>query len=286
LALELPEEWYDPMPPEMNALTATGISFCISTFPQNPSLRVGDVVVPERWALYQESHFARVLEDGTHRPAPWANPTLMGDNCGLGAEVGGSTSCEVGVNTWNFTFMYPIVTYGADPIADDPTIENAHPRKWYNVDPEMFEIAQEIAPNITLMRGTGNALLDYDPMFFAGGNGVSGSAFVDNAEYREYLFANFQATAVDMETSAVAHVAEQFGVKYIFFRSLSDLAGGEDGDNALQAFFGVAALNAVTALSAFMNVSLYAPTSPIAPYPSSYLTLIHSLTCYAGFTAR
>jgi nucleoside phosphorylase len=32
---------------------------------------------------------------------------------------------------------------------------------------------------------------------------------------------------VDMETSAVAHVAEQFGVKCIFFRSLSDLAEGK-----------------------------------------------------------
>ena len=56
-----------------------------------------------------------------------------------------------------------------------------------------------------------------------------------------------------METPAAAHVASQFGKKFIFFRSLSDLAGGEDEGNAMGVFFGVAAANAVTTLSAFLE---------------------------------
>ena len=61
------------------------------------------------------------------------------------------------------------------------------------------------------------------------GNGVSGQAFVDNAAFREYTFKTFNASVLDMETSALAMVAYANGVPYIAFRSLSDLAGGGKG---------------------------------------------------------
>jgi nucleoside phosphorylase len=124
---------------------------------------------------------------------------------------------------------------------------------WFDVDPEMYAIAAAIAPNITLANSAGTAVLDYQPVVVPGGNGVAGPTFLDNAEYREYIFNTFQAVSVDMETSAAAHVATQFGKKFIFFRSLSDLAGGEDEDNSLGVFFGVAAANAVTTMSAFLG---------------------------------
>ena len=128
--------------------------------------------------------------------------------------------------------MYPLVSFGADPNANDPTIESGVPYKWFDVDAEMFAIAEQIAQNMTLSRGHGDLTLDYDPVVVMGGNGVAGSSFVDNAEYRQHVYRTFRAGALDMETAAAAHVATQFGASFIIFRCLSDLAGADDVDNA------------------------------------------------------
>lgn len=83
------------------------------------------MVIPERWALYQEEHFTTILGNGSHDLGGHELDDLMGDDCGLGSGGDPMVACELGVNTWNYTFMYPVVSYGADPNnKDDPTIEN------------------------------------------------------------------------------------------------------------------------------------------------------------------
>ncbi len=85
-----------------------------------------------------------------------------------------------------------------------------------------------------------------------GGNGVSGQAFVDNKAFREYAFKTFEANVLDMETAATAMVAHSNGVPYIAFRSLSDLAGGGEGENEMGTFMGLAAANSAKVLRAFL----------------------------------
>jgi len=85
-----------------------------------------------------------------------------------------------------------------------------------------------------------------------GGNGVSGPTFVDNAAYREYVWNTWQADALDMESSAVAHVATVNGVPFVIFRSLSDLAGGGPGENEIGTFFQLAADNSARVMLAFL----------------------------------
>jgi adenosylhomocysteine nucleosidase len=85
-----------------------------------------------------------------------------------------------------------------------------------------------------------------------GGNGVSGQAFVDNAAFREYAYRTFEANVLDMETAAMAHVAYANGVPFIAFRSLSDLAGGGEGENEMGTFFKIAADNSARVLLAFL----------------------------------
>src|SRR3546814_2623272 len=75
--------------------------------------------------------------------------------------------------------------------------------------------------------------LDHRPRLLVGGNGVSGQAFVDNAAFREYVFATFKAQVLDMESAAVAMVAYSNTVPFIAFRSLSDLAGGGPDANEM-----------------------------------------------------
>jgi adenosylhomocysteine nucleosidase len=95
--------------------------------------------------------------------------------------------------------------------------------------------------------------LVHAPKVVVGGNGVSGTAFVDNAAFRKYVFATFKAQVLDMESAAVAHVASMNGVPYLAFRSLSDLAGGGPGENEEHTFEHLAAANSVAVLRAFLK---------------------------------
>ena len=87
----------------------------------------------------------------------------------------------------------------------------------------------------------------------SGGNGVSGQAFMDNKAFREYTFKTFEANVLDMETAAMAHVAYANSVPFIAFRSLSDLAGGGEGENEMGTFFKIAADNSAKVLLAFLS---------------------------------
>lgn len=131
----------------------------------------------------------------------------------------------------------------------------------------MLAVAESIAPNITLSRGEGELKLDYQPIVVTGGNGVAASSFVDHAHYRLHVFRTFRASALDMETAAAAHVATQFGVPFIFFRCLSDLAGADDGDNTLALFFEVASGNAGLVVSEFLTALPPENTSSQPPRP-------------------
>lgn len=66
-----------------------------------------------------------------------------------------------------------------------------------------------------------------------GGVGVSGTGFVDNADYRAYLHRIFAARVVDMESAAVAQVAWANRVPFLALRAISDLAGGEAEANGI-----------------------------------------------------
>jgi adenosylhomocysteine nucleosidase len=125
---------------------------------------------------------------------------------------------------------------------------------WFQVDPAMLEAARQAANAVRLSRCTGVGIcLAGDPELVIGGNGVSGPTFVDNAEYRDWVWETFDADALDMETAAVAHVAYVNGVPFIAFRSLSDLAGGGPGKNEVVIFYSLAADNSAAVVMAFLG---------------------------------
>jgi adenosylhomocysteine nucleosidase len=194
----------------------------------NPGLNIGDVVVPAQWGQYQESVFARQTESG------WDT---------------GWASAEFG----NFGMVFP------QPVSvtrDGGRADEEEPRFWFPVDLEMLDAAREavVVQGVPLQKcAQEGACLDHDPKVVVGGNGVSGQAFVDNAEYRTWVWETFQADALDMETAAVAHVAYVNGVPFLAFRSLSDLAGGGPGENEIGVFFQLAAENSALVLEKFLQ---------------------------------
>ncbi len=192
----------------------------------DPSLHVGDVVVPEQWAQSLESVMARKTGDNSYSPPPW----LWGvtDLPGYGMII------PRGVQIGN----------AATPAAMHET---------FAADPQLIALARRIAPAIHLkVCSTARLCLDHAPQVVVGGEGVSAPAFVDNAEYRAYLATTFHARATDMESAAVVQVAYANQVPVIVFRSLSDLAGGDAGANQMATFTALASENSAAVVTAFV----------------------------------
>jgi adenosylhomocysteine nucleosidase len=193
----------------------------------NPGLDIGDVVVPERWNQYMEVSLAR------DTPSGWVPP-----------EQRPADSLP------NYGMMFP------RDVRVGSATEKPLPRRWFAADPALLDLARKVAVATPLARclpsSAASACLARAPKIVVGGAGISGSAFADNARYREYLFATFHASVLDMESGAVAQVAFANSVPFIAFRSLSDLAGGDAGPNQMVTFMALASGNSATVVRAFV----------------------------------
>lgn len=192
----------------------------------DPDLSFADVTVPAQWGQYNEMVFMRETEPGTYLPHP-----------GLGPEFE------------PYMFMGPRGMYVPAKTDPKPTAR----KFWYEVDEALMLAAERAAETVTFKQCVdADTCLPRMPIVTLGGNGVTGSIFQDNADFREYLFETFDAQVVEMETSAIGTVAYANDVPYIGFRSLSDLAGGGGGVNEYPIFEVLAAENAAAFLNAFL----------------------------------
>ncbi|MDE2791973.1 MAG: 5'-methylthioadenosine/S-adenosylhomocysteine nucleosidase [Paracoccaceae bacterium] len=191
----------------------------------NPDLDIGDVVIAERWGQYLEALFARDVDGGWETVPFFEYPYA------------------------NFGMMFPrSLTVSRTGSAEPET------RFWFPVDDALLGRARRVAPGMSLKRcNVEGRCLPHAPRVAVGGPGVSGGAFIDNAEFREYAFRTFGAQVLDMESAAVAHVAWANGVPFIAVRSLSDLAGGSGQANQIEVFLGLAAENAARVVKALIR---------------------------------
>ena len=209
----------------LDRFTVTRIVFSGIAGGVDPALSIGDVVVPSRWGQYLEAVFARETADG------WRLPSFY----------------ERRFPNYEMIFPQPV------EVAREGAAEPEE-RFWFPVDEGMLDVARTAVGAVELESCADEArCLERAPRVTVGGNGVSGQAFVDNAAFREFTFRTFEARVLDMESAAVAHVAYANDVPFIAFRSLSDLAGGESGENELRTFFQLAADNSATVVHAFLK---------------------------------
>lgn len=203
----------------------------------NPALHIGDVVAPAEWGQHMESVFARQKGD------VW-DPGFFKSDYG------------------NFGMIFPqpveVLRPGTNSAVSDRIL-------WFKSDSSMLKIAEKLMDKVKLDRcWLKIECLSTQPKLVMGGRGVSGPVYVDNAAYREWLYQNFQADAVDMETAAVAQVAYVNQLPFLGFRSLSDLAGGSAGPNEMLAFGNLAANNAAGVVTAFLEIWSGPDTLPTA----------------------
>lgn len=205
-------------------LIFSGISGGVS-----PDLNIGDVYVAEKWAEYQENYFAREVSSGEYEPPVWYAPYEEETSFGMMFPQPSSTTAQ-----------------GGEGDAEEII-------RWFYADEDLLAVAEEVASTVSLEDCAGSDCLEHPPVIHVGGNGVSGPTFVDNAEYREYVYSVWQPWGLDMESAGAAHVLYNNGVPFVFVRSASDLAGGDAGPNPINIFFQVAANNSAKFLLALIE---------------------------------
>lgn len=199
----------------------------------NPAYNIGDVVIPDKWALPLEVYWSA----DSNVPTPCGTP---GDLTCLGLKLSTFT------NQPNSDYQVPTVNGRVGTglfmretfVRNRSNFPNGEYKFDYQADPEMLAVARTVNPHLDRCGPINPSLcVSRQPVVRRGGRGISGPAFLANPNYRSYVFKTIQAVAVDMETTAFAHVAYANEIPFIAFRSLSDLAGGSETSD-IGAFFG------------------------------------------------
>jgi adenosylhomocysteine nucleosidase len=168
----------------------------------NPAHAIGDVVVPERWYHHSEGAYLNPKRDGSGYVLPqYFEPPYE-----------------------NFGYFFPDHVWALREGMDKPERQEFFP-----VDPELLAAARRASqrfPNLKLRYESRDCTVS------VGGNGISGPVFMDNREYRKWAFRVWKAECLDMESTAVAQVCWVNRKPCLIVRSLSDLAGGQEGINA------------------------------------------------------
>lgn len=243
----------------VTTLLFTGIAGAV-----DPTHDIGDVIVPGNWAFHQEVYHA----ENTAPPQPCITP---GDLACLGLKAAPSFAPH---RDGKFQRLTNVVTANnhhevalRDPFSGQP-VAFGEMRFDYPVDHHMHQVAQLAAADIAndLEAVCTPSAGCRTPQIRFSDRCVTGSSFVANANYREYLHEVITATCVDMETAGAAHVARANNVPFIAFRSLSDLAGGDSNPEAVGAFFssGVAQRNAARMTLGFLRHWHLQHTEPMA----------------------
>lgn len=166
----------------------------------DPSLHIGDVVIPEQWAYHAESAYLNPDGKGGHVRPDYFKATYE-----------------------NFGMIFPndvtAIREGEEDFVRMPV---------FPADPALLAAARRAVPRLPAQRKAGR-----DVAVSVGGTGVAGAVFLDNAPYREWVFRVWQARCTDMESTALAHVAWANRTPILIVRGLSDLAGGQHGANPI-----------------------------------------------------
>lgn len=188
----------------------------------NPGFQPGDVVIPARWHHHGEMGYFNETAPGSGKY----------DLPGWYKQKGA-----------NFGMMFP----------DHVTVKRQGMAKFEQVgsfpaDERLLAAARKATDALPpLKAGDRVCRVSY------GGDGVSGTVFCDNADYRKWVFATFKADCLDMESAPIAQVCWQNKTPCLIVRGLSDLAGGQTGENQMETFLKAAADHSAVVLVAIIQ---------------------------------
>jgi adenosylhomocysteine nucleosidase len=183
----------------------------------NPKWQPGDVIVPERWYYHDESVYTNADPE---RPGEYILPEYYAV---FMSEQEERRAKDPHIPNYKpFYFIHPdevlIVKDGMDEPKDTA---------YFSATPKLLDAARNAMANMKTQR----VLDERDAKLHVGGNGVTGSVFMDNREYRKWTREVFSAEVTEMESAAVGQVCTVNNVDWVVVRAISDLAGGQEGVN-------------------------------------------------------
>lgn len=189
----------------------------------DPQLQPGDIEVPARWYYHDESVYVNLPQQRKGKPilpayyqTQWAQ---------------WQRRQQVNLPAYQpFDFIYP----------NEVSVRKdgwSTPRKqpYFAANRALLAMVKRAASRTSITMPSGR-----DVQVVVGGNGVTGSVFVDNARYRQWLRTVYHADVAEMESAAVGQVCFVNDVPWVVIRSVSDLAGAQQGQNTEEVFDGVA----------------------------------------------
>lgn len=183
----------------------------------NPAWQPGDVIVPERWYYHDESVYTN---EDPENPGQYVLPSYYEKF--LQQQPQRLANDPHVPNYKPFHFIHPdevlIIKEGMDKPQDTP---------YFTASSVLLDAAKKAIENMPVQR----ILNERDAVLHVGGNGVTGSVFMDNREYRKWTREVFSADVTEMESAAIGQVCTINDVDWVVIRAISDLAGGQEGVN-------------------------------------------------------
>ncbi|MBL4630764.1 MAG: 5'-methylthioadenosine/S-adenosylhomocysteine nucleosidase [Paraglaciecola sp.] len=192
----------------------------------NPDFQPGDISVPERWYFHDESVY---INPNPKKPGSFILPDYYENALQRYAQRRKQDPHSPAYE--NFGYIHPeeisVIKQGWDKSKKTP---------YFTATPELIELAKKAVKAVSPIKMPSGKPIQIK----VGGNGVTGSVFLDNAEYRNWLQRVYNAQVTEMESAAVGQVCFINDVDWIIIRSISDLAGAQHGKNVENVFDGIA----------------------------------------------
>jgi len=200
----------------------------------NPAWKTGDVVVPERWYYHDESAYFN--PDPKHK-----GQYVLADY--FVKEWQARDAMRAKDPNYPAYTNYGMIFPDAVLIIKDG-MHKPEPVHYFTADPGLIAIARKAAKQLPAMPVSP----ERNAQYHIGGNGVTGSVFLDNREYRKWVRKVWHAEVTEMESAAVGQVATINNIPWLVIRGVSDLAGGQEGKNVENVYDGIASLDAAALL--------------------------------------
>jgi len=183
----------------------------------NPEWKPGDVIVPERWYYHDESVYSNPDPDKEGEfVLPDYYRTFLDEQPTRRAKDPHAPKYKP------FAFVHPdevlIIKDGMSKPED---------QAYFSATPRLLNAAREAIKVLPPQMILGERA----SVMSVGGNGVTGSVFLDNRDYRKWTREVFNAEVTEMESAAVGQVCTINEVDWVIIRAISDLAGGQEGVN-------------------------------------------------------
>ncbi|OMP07124.1 hypothetical protein COLO4_07609 [Corchorus olitorius] len=202
----------------------------------NNSMSIGDVSIP-----------GQVAQTGIW---DWVNPQGKVDQDDVAQLDIGSYNVPKG----NGSNLLGHIGYSKEEFFSESGKPNtAQPLLWANISQHWLQLAFNFG-ELKLEQCVNSSLcLPEKPKLVVGLRASTANIFVDNAAYRDFLFQTFHISSVDMESAAVVMTSLSNGFPVIVVRGMSDLAGRQQGENAIGEFGSLAAINTAKAVLEFIG---------------------------------